>query len=128
MKVRIATVLALLAAVTAALVATAGGAGAAGASPEVLTPLKVTVTMSDFKFRLTTKTIKKGRPVVFTVINRGPSPHDFDVSGTKGTPVIASGKRVTQKVTFTKTGKFRFVCTVPRHIQFGMAGNLTIVP
>jgi uncharacterized cupredoxin-like copper-binding protein len=129
MRLRIAAVLALLVAVTAGLVAFAGGAGAAPkavASPKLVAPLKVTVTMTDFKFKLSKLTVPKGKPVVFTVINKGPSPHDFDVSGTKGTPIIAAGKRVTQKVTFKKAGKFRYVCTVPRHAQFGMAGNLTV--
>ena len=31
-----------------------------------------------------------------------------------------------QKVTFKKAGKVRFVCTVPRHAQFGMVGNLKV--
>jgi uncharacterized cupredoxin-like copper-binding protein len=126
MKLRIAAVLALLAAVTAGLVAFAGSAGASPASPQVVAPLKVTVTMSDFKFRLSVKSVPKNRPIVFTVVNKGPTPHDWDVAGTKGTPIIAAGKRVTQKVTFKKAGKFRYVCTVPRHAQFGMAGNLTV--
>lgn len=123
MRVRMAGVLALLAAVTAALLATAGGAGA---SSEAAAPFKVTVSMADFKFKLSTLTVPKARPVVFAIVNKGPSPHDFDVYGTKGTPVIVSGKRVTQKVTFSKPGKFRFICTVPRHAQFGMQGNLTV--
>jgi plastocyanin len=125
---RIALALALLAGgvATFALAGGAGGAGKATPLQANATPLKVTVRMTDFKFRLSTTTVRKGRPVVFTVINRGPSPHDFDIAGTKGTPVIFAGKRTTQRVTFRKAGLFRYVCTVPRHAQFGMTGRLRV--
>jgi plastocyanin len=118
---RIGLVLALIAAGVAAVALT----GVAGAADQA-TPVKVTVTMTDFKFKLSKTTVPKGTPVVFTVVNKGPSPHDFDISGTKGTPVILAGNRSTQRVTFKKAGAFRYVCTVPRHAQFGMTGNLKV--
>lgn len=122
--------LAILLVVVAVAASAVGIARAGGASPDggqaVVAPVKVTVTMSDFKFKLSKKTVPKGKPVLFTIINKGPSPHDFDVSGTKGTKIIADGKKTTQRVTFKKAGQFRYVCTVPRHIQFGMAGNLKV--
>jgi plastocyanin len=116
---------ALLLALLVAGVAAIALAGVAGAAKQA-TPVKVTVTMTDFKFKLSKTSVPKGTPVVFTVVNKGPSPHDFDVSGTKGTPVILATKRTTQRVTFKKAGKVRYVCTVPRHAQFGMTGNLTV--
>ena len=115
------TTVGLLAAVAVAAVPV-GGAATTMSS----TPVKVTVTMTDFKFKLSTLKVPVGKAVKFTVINKGPSPHDFDVTGTKGTPVILKGKTVVQNVTFKKKGSFRFVCTVPRHAQFGMVGNLKV--
>ncbi len=118
--------LALLAAVAVSAVGIARAGSSGVESRQAVAPIKITVTMTDFRFKLSKKTLPRNRPVVFTIINKGPSPHDFDISGTKGTKVIADGKRSTQRVTFKKAGKFRYVCTVPRHIQFGMAGNLTV--
>jgi uncharacterized cupredoxin-like copper-binding protein len=127
MKRRIALLVALLAVgVSVTAVGIARGAGAGADGKQAATPIKVTVTMRDFRFTLSKTSVPRGRPVVFTVINRGPSPHDFDVSGTRGTPIIASGRRTTQRVTFQRAGRIRYVCTVPRHIQFGMFGRLTV--
>jgi uncharacterized cupredoxin-like copper-binding protein len=125
---RIALLAAVLAVagVSVAGVGIAYAAGTGADSAQATTPVKVTVTMSDFKFKLSKTSVPKGRPVVFTIVNRGPSPHDFDVRTTKGTAIIASGKRTTQRVTFRSAGRYRYVCTVPRHVQFGMVGNLRV--
>jgi uncharacterized cupredoxin-like copper-binding protein len=124
---RIAFVLVLTVAVVAAAVT--AFAREAAAKPDglaVVTPLKVTVTERDFNFVLSKKTFPKNRPVVFTITNKGQSVHDFDISGTKGTKVIAPGTKTTQRVTFKKAGRLRYVCSVPRHVQFGMAGYITV--
>ncbi len=117
---RVIAVAAAVAGVSTVLVA-ANGAGAANEA----TPVKVTVTMSDFKFRLSKASVPRNTPIVFTVINRGPSPHDFALPGKK-TPVKPSGTQSTLRVTFSRAGKVRYVCTVPRHASFGMVGNLTV--
>ena len=116
--------------VMAAVLAVAGvstvliGASSAGAA-NVATPVKVTVTMTDFKFKLSKASVPKGTPIVFTVVNKGPSPHDFALPGKK-TPVKPSGTQSTLRVIFSRAGKVRYVCTVPRHASFGMVGNLTV--
>lgn len=103
------------------------GSAIAMASPSATAkPVTITVTMTDFKFKLSKPSVPKGTPVVFNVINKGPSPHDFDVDGTKGTPVISPGKKTTLKFTFAKAGSFRYICTVPRHASFGMDGTFTV--
>ncbi len=117
---RVIAVAAAVAGVSTVLVA-ANGAGAANKA----TPVKVTVTMSDFKFRLSKASVPRNTPIVFTVINRGPSPHDFALPGKK-TPVKPSGTQSTLRVTFSRAGKVRYVCTVPRHASFGMVGNITV--
>jgi uncharacterized cupredoxin-like copper-binding protein len=112
----------------------AGGAGlalaatgaAAMQSPSAVKPVQVKVTMADFKFTFSRQSVPKGVPIVFTVVNKGPSPHDWDLEGTKGTPVVELGKKSVLKVTIKKAGSYRFVCTVPRHAQFGMSGNYTV--
>ena len=100
-------------------------AAGVGAANNMATPVKVTVTMSDFKFKLSKTSVPSRTPVVFTVVNKGPSPHDFALPGRK-TPVKPSNTTVTLKATFARAGKVRYVCTVPRHASLGMVGNLTV--
>ena len=50
----------------------------------------VTVIATEFKFRLSTSTVRKGT-VVFKVENKGHLSHDFKINGKK-TPLIKPGK------------------------------------
>lgn len=118
MKTRLAIVLASAIAVTAVV---ASGAFA----QKQVTPVTVTVTMSEFKFRLSRTSVPKGTPIVFKVVNKGRSAHDFDFPS-KGTPYVAPAKSFILKLTFSKAGTFRYVCTVPRHVELGMSGRLAV--
>jgi uncharacterized cupredoxin-like copper-binding protein len=79
---------------------------------------------SEFHFILSKKTIVKGR-TTFKVTNKGTIEHNFRIAGKK-TVLIKPGKTTTLKVTFTKKGKFPFLCTVPSHAAAGMKGTLTV--
>ena len=115
-------------AITLAVVAMAMGALAASgvfAAPKATNAaVTVNVTASDFKFKLSKLSVPKGSVVTFKVVNKGNTAHDFDfASGVKGgTPYLAHGATKSFKVTFKKAGSYRFVCTVPRHVQLGMSG------
>jgi plastocyanin len=109
--------------VGAAGVASAAGTRGDGAKA---TPTKVKVTMDEFFFRLAPKTVRKGTRVTFTVVNKGALGHDFDIAGVKNMPVIGPGKTFKYTVTFKRAGVYRFVCTVPQHVGYGMAGNLPV--
>ena len=98
--------------------ATPDGGEAAGATTAIR------VTMTEFKFVLSRKTAPVG-VVWFRVVNKGETGHDFKIKGKK-TPIYDSGKAGTLKVTFTKRGKFSYLCTVPAHAASGMKGVLTI--
>jgi plastocyanin len=121
---RVAIALALVALSTGAFAAS-GGFAAPRATNAAVT---VTVTAVDFKFKLSRLSVPKGTVVTFKVVNKGTSAHDFDfASGVKGgTPYIGRGKTATFKITFRKVGSYRFVCTVPRHVQLGMAGYFKV--
>jgi uncharacterized cupredoxin-like copper-binding protein len=110
---------------TGLAVATAAGAMASPSSTSA-TVQKVTVTATEFKFKLSKSTFKVGDVVEFTLVNKGGAPHDWDLEGTKGTAVINPGKSVKIKVTFKKAGELRYICTVPRHAQFGMDASLLV--
>ena len=79
---------------------------------------------SEFRFTLSKKSLRKGQ-VTFTVTNRGTLAHDFRIAGKK-TPLIRKGKKATLKVTFTKPGKYPYLCTVKGHAAAGMKGVLAV--
>jgi uncharacterized cupredoxin-like copper-binding protein len=86
----------------------------------------VTVTATDFKFKLSLKTFKKGVPYKFVFTNKGTAFHNFDIQGVKATKILPHGKKQVLAVTFKKAGKYQYVCDVPRHIELGMAGYITV--
>ena len=57
--------------------------------------------------------------------NKGKLGHDFKVGGKK-TVVLGAGKAATLRVTFTKAGKYPYVCTVVGHAAAGMKGVLVV--
>ena len=99
----------------------------------------VTVTAgkpTEFGFKLSTSTIRSGT-VTFRVTNEGALPHDFKVcansaGGTanacagKTTTLINPGSSATLNVTFSKSGRYEYLCTVSGHAAAGMKGNLTV--
>jgi uncharacterized cupredoxin-like copper-binding protein len=110
----------IVAACAAVLAPGAGSAFAAQAAPKATT---VNVAASEFKFVLSKTSAPKG-VVTFVVTNKGKIPHDFKINGKK-TPMLAAGKKATLKVTFSKAGKFPYLCTVPGHAASGMKGTFT---
>lgn len=111
----------------AGLVASALAVRGFAASNAPTAAVTVNVTAVDFKFKLSRTSVPRGSVVTFKVVNKGSSPHDFDLPELrKGTKYLAKGKTVSLKVTFDKAGSYRYVCTVPRHIQLGMDGRLRV--
>lgn len=94
------------------------------AGPEA-TPQRVAVGMSEFKFTVKPKTVRKGTVVVFALTNRGRIAHDFRIRGRKSS-LVAAGKRGTLRLTFAKAGRYRYICTLPSHAVAGMSGVLVV--
>jgi len=112
-------VLVAVVAIACGLFATVGSA-----STKVTT---VTVTMTDFHFKLAPATKFKHRvKYTFKVVNKGAARHNFDIQKVKASKVIAAGKTTTFTVTFKKAGKYQYICDVPRHAELGMAGTLKV--
>lgn len=106
--------------------AVVGAASAFGAdTPSATTPQQVAVTMSEFKFTLKPTSVRKGRAVVFRLANRGAVAHDFRILGKKSA-LVQPGKNGTLRVTFTKAGRFAYICTLPTHALAGMKGTLLV--
>jgi len=86
----------------------------------------VTVVMREYSYSLSKNVVPRGR-VVFTVVNKGDLGHDFVIGAVKKkTPVVPPGTRRKLIVTFTKKGRFLYLCSVGEHFFHGMKGYLKI--
>jgi uncharacterized cupredoxin-like copper-binding protein len=99
----------------------ASGAVGPGSSHAVS---RVTVAASEFKFVLSKRSIPIGT-VVFTVVNKGKTRHNFKIAR-KTTPNLLPGEKATLTVKFSKTGSYGYLCTIPGHAAAGMKGFLAV--
>jgi len=100
-------------------------AGAQSSATRVTAVTVAAGSPSEFKFKLSKARVPKGI-VTFTVKNVGQVPHDFKIGGRK-TKMLNPGQSATLRVTFLKTGKYPYLCTVPTHATLGMKGTLTVI-
>jgi uncharacterized cupredoxin-like copper-binding protein len=117
--------------VLAALTAVGLGAGifvaSGGASPAAgkrSAKASVTVVATEFKFKLSKRTVSTGL-VVLRIVNRGKITHNFKIAGKK-TPTLLPGQSAVLRVTFRKRGRYAYVCTLPGHASAGMKGSLAV--
>ncbi len=116
-------------AIALATVVAAGSAYAAvaSASSSHATAKLVTVTMTDYHFKLSPATgFKKGVAYKFVMVNKGNAIHNFDIQKVKASKLITAGHSTSFLLTFKKAGKYPFLCDVPRHAELGMAGNIVV--
>ena len=99
-------------------------ASVALARPSATTVVVVAGKPSELRFTLSKKSLPKGL-TTFAVTNKGTLQHDFRIAGKK-TPLIKKGKKAVLRVTFTKAGKYPYICTVKGHALGGMKGTLTV--
>ena len=111
---------ALGAAALVVAVAANGGTDAGSATPQ-----RVAVGMTEFKFTVVPKTVRKNAVITFALTNRGGIGHDFKVGGKKSA-VLGAGTRGTLRVTFKRPGRYPYLCTLPSHAAAGMKGVLVV--
>jgi uncharacterized cupredoxin-like copper-binding protein len=85
----------------------------------------VRVKGGEFFFKLSTRSIARPGTVAFTFKNVGHVVHDFKIDGKK-TPLIQPGQTARLVVTFKKTGKYPYLCTVLGHAAAGMRGLFAV--
>jgi uncharacterized cupredoxin-like copper-binding protein len=123
LRLRLISLLALIAAL-----AVSGVAVASSSSSKVIAPTKITVTLKDYSFVFSRKSVRKGTTVLFTVKNAGTVQHNVDfTSYNKRSAIIAPGAKTTLKIVFSKKGTIQVVCDVPRHIQLGMVTTFKVL-
>jgi len=104
----------------------AGSGGSGKAAPSTSAQgTAVQVKGGEFFFRLSTKSLAKPGPVTFVFQNIGHVAHDFKING-KQTPLIQPGQTAKLVVSFTKSGTYPYLCTVPGHAEAGMKGVFTV--
>ena len=101
----------------------AGLAIAAPAAARTAGGTKVTVTATEFHFKLSKASAPAGS-VTFVLVNKGHIGHDFAIAGKK-TAVINPGQSATLTVVLKK-GSYPYSCTVPGHASAGMKGKFTV--
>jgi uncharacterized cupredoxin-like copper-binding protein len=111
---------------SAGIFATSGGASTSGgvAAKAAEKTSRVTVTGTEFKFKLSKRSVPTGT-VIFTVVNRGKIAHDFKIAGKK-TPLLLPGKKATLRVNIKKKGRYGYICTLVGHASAGMKGVLAV--
>jgi glucose/arabinose dehydrogenase len=102
--------------------AVAGRHPAAAPKPRRTT---VTVTLVDFRIRLSRTSVPVGT-VVFHVTNRGATVHDLVFPGHGRTRLLRPGQKQTIVIRFGKKGLYRYLCSVPGHAELGMKGVLGV--
>ena len=82
--------------------------------------------MFEYRYEFSQPTVPQGT-VTFVITNRGAEPHNFNLQGVKAGAVINPGQSETWTVGLAARS-YEFVCDVPFHIGFGMAGTYTVTP
>jgi uncharacterized cupredoxin-like copper-binding protein len=122
---RFVGVVALLAVLAVAGLAAGVFVTSGGASPKASeATTHVTVLASEFKFKLSRRSVPTGT-VIFKVVNKGKISHNFKIAGKK-TPNLLPGKSATLKVKISKKGRYAYTCTLLGHAQAGMKGVLAV--
>ena len=127
----------LLAAVSLAASAVVGASAMARSGAATVTNVVVTAGKpSEFKFTLSTSTVKRGA-IVFKVTNHGSVPHDFKVRTVRnkplvnscpgtGTRLISPGQSDTLRIAILLKGTYEYLCAVPGHAAAGMKSELKV--
>jgi uncharacterized cupredoxin-like copper-binding protein len=110
--------------IAAGLAAGVFAVGGAASTQAAAATSKVTVIATEFKFKLSKRSVPKGT-VTFVLVNKGKLSHDFKIAGKK-TPLIRPGKSAPLRITFKKKGRFAYLCTVAGHAAAGMKGVFTV--
>jgi nitrite reductase (NO-forming) len=115
-----------VAAVSLALLGAELPVATGAATPNATTAASTTDTVKamEFKYVLSKSTVSRGT-VTFKIKNAGHLKHDFKINGKKS-KLLNPGASTTLTVSFSKAGKFSYLCTVPGHAQAGMKGKLTV--
>ena len=115
---RVLGVIGITALAAAALVAgvAAGTGNATVPTAKKVTIPTITVTMTDFKFKLSKGSVPAIGKVKFKVVNKGKIGHDFKINKIK-TKLLAPGKTQTITVNFKKKGQYAYLCTVTGHAK-----------
>lgn len=108
------------------------GEPASVASTQAPSDNVIVVTATDqngqFRFDPANLEVKPGQQVTIRIVNNGPSAHDWAIPDLKQeTGQLQTGQEKT--LTFqapSKSGEYGIICTIPGHVQLGMAGKLIV--
>ena len=91
----------------------------------------VQITATDYKFADLPTDLVAGDRVAITLVNRGPNPHNLEVTSSNGSRLgrieaIAAGQTAQVVVAFDTAGHYRFTCDFADHLIRGMRSMVTV--
>jgi uncharacterized cupredoxin-like copper-binding protein len=105
----------------------AGGSSVAQAASKAHPAAEtINASLSEYKIKLSTSSLKKPGSVTFKVTNAGHIAHDLSVDK-KTTKLLQPGQSTTLTVKFEKEGSYYYDCTVPGHAALGMKGYFKVL-
>lgn len=132
-----------------ATLVTAVGLEVAGADGDLIPvgpgDVTIQIDIEHSRFLPERLTVVEGTRVRFLVVNGDPIHHEFITGGpeihlrhangtetqhpsTPGEVTVDPGQRAMTTYTFDEVGRFEFACHLPRHYQYGMKGEIVVVP
>lgn len=100
-----------------------GGPVAADPSPGAE---EVRVTAGDFSFSPSVVRVPAGGTVNLVLVNDGALPHDVTIPDLGFSLPVAPGTSASAALSVTRSGNYRFFCSVPGHREAGMTGLLEV--
>lgn len=96
-------------------------------APTAATPTegKLAVELRNFVYLPKDVSIKSGVPVTLSLISRDID-HTFTVNDLGIDRLVKGGAVYSETFTFSKTGTFKIICTVPGHEGAGMTGSIIV--
>jgi len=91
----------------------------------------IVVKVHNYKFEPNNILTYEGNTILFKIQNVTISEHNFTLTDPEGAVIedvdIPRDKTAEIKVTFSKTGIYKFSCNKPFHSTFGMKGQIEVV-
>lgn len=89
---------------------------------------EIFVDATDFSFNPSVLEIKANEKIKLTLINKGKSEHDFEITGGDERIHIhaKTGESSSDIISLTTPGNYKVICTLPGHMESGMVASLNV--
>jgi len=90
-------------------------------------PKQVQINAKEFSFSPSSIEVKTGQELQITLSNHGALAHNITFKSQDiATKTIQTDDKTTTTVSFSKPGRYEFICSVPGHANAGMKGKVIV--